>query len=86
MVSPVTGSLTLAMVISTRLITGITPSQNRYPGYGYPPRPHLDLDHFVCALVVVESMCRLYDEYYARGSGPRQLSRDGFLLQVISLP
>ncbi|KAH9970062.1 hypothetical protein BJV74DRAFT_264055 [Russula compacta] len=65
---------------------GIAPLQNRYSGYGYPPLPQLDLDHFVCALVVVERMCGLYDEYYARGHGQRQLSRDGFLLEVISLP
>ncbi|KAH9970060.1 hypothetical protein BJV74DRAFT_264058 [Russula compacta] len=64
---------------------GITPLRNRYHhGYGHPPRPQLDLDHFVCACIVVQQMCGLYDRCCA--GGQPEIGRDEFLLAVISLP
>jgi len=67
---------------------GLTPSRNRPPRYGDPPRPQLDLDHFVCACVVVQQMCVLYDRCGAGGQGPEhsRLGRDEFIRTVISLP
>jgi hypothetical protein len=64
---------------------GIIPSR-RLPGYGSPqPQPRqMDLDHFVCASVVVREMCELYEKCNAGGRS--QTSRDEFLLAVISLP
>ncbi|KAI0292093.1 hypothetical protein B0F90DRAFT_1671271 [Multifurca ochricompacta] len=47
-------------------------------------------DHFVCACVVVQQMCGLYDRFNQGGGGgavvPQQMSRDEFLIAVISLP
>jgi Ca2+-binding EF-hand superfamily protein len=64
---------------------GMIPSRNRLPGYGnVQPRPQMDLDHFVCASVVVREMCELYEKCSAGGRS--QLTRDEFLLAVISLP
>jgi len=53
-------SLTRATVIRTRLTTGITTPRNQHPGY--PPRLQMDLDHVVCAFVVVRQMSELYDK------------------------
>jgi len=56
------------------------------PGY---PRPlQIDMDHFICACVVVQQMWELYDNCIAGrpGLGQTQMSRDDFLKAVISLP
>lgn len=47
-------------------------------------RPEMDLDQFVCACVVVRRMCDLYEKCSAGGRS--NVSRDEFLLAVISLP
>lgn len=62
----------------------VVPPRNRGPHYGPPPRPQVDLDHFVCACVVVRQMCQLYDQ--CSGHGSAQISRDDFIRAVISLP
>jgi len=53
-----------------------------------PQLSQMDLDHFVCACVVVRQMCDLYDKCSMGGLGPgqTQISRDDFLQAVISLP
>ncbi|KAI9452872.1 hypothetical protein BJY52DRAFT_891179 [Lactarius psammicola] len=56
----------------------------RGPHYGPPARPQLDLDHFVCACIVVRQMCQLYDQCSGYGAAP--ISRDDFIRAVISLP
>jgi len=53
---------------------------------GIPPRPYVDLDHFICACVVVRQIYGLYDKCSAGGAGPTQITRDEFLQTVISLP
>jgi hypothetical protein len=67
---------------------GMVPPRNRLPGYGnqpqVQPRPQMDLDHFVCASVVVREMCEIYEK--CKAGGRPQISRDEFLLAVISLP
>jgi len=63
---------------------GITRSRNLHPTH--PPRIQMDLDHFVCACVVVRQMCDLYDKCIVGGPGQTQISRDDFLQAVISLP
>ncbi|KAI0273222.1 hypothetical protein BGY98DRAFT_998793 [Russula aff. rugulosa BPL654] len=65
---------------------GIIPSRNRGPfgQHHNQPRPQMDLDHFVCASVVVRQMCDLYERY--KGGGESQITRDDFLKSVISLP
>ncbi|KAN0119128.1 hypothetical protein V8E52_004575 [Russula decolorans] len=67
---------------------GMVPPRNRLPGYGnqpqVQPRPQMDLDHFVCASVVVREMCEMYEK--CKAGGRPQISRDEFLLAVISLP
>ena len=75
-----------ATALSMRLKTGITAPRNQRPGY--PPRIQMDLDHFVCAGVVVRQMCELYDKSTVGGPRPgkSQISRDQFLETVISLP
>jgi len=67
---------------------GLKPSRNRPPRYGGAPRPQLDLDHFVCACVVVQQMCVLYERCGAGGQGPEhsRIGRDEFIRAVISLP
>lgn len=72
--------------LMTRLITGITAPRNQRPGF--PPRLQMDLDHFVCACVVVRQMCELYDKCTIGGPRPgkSQISRDQFLETVILLP
>ncbi|KAI0298435.1 hypothetical protein B0F90DRAFT_701476 [Multifurca ochricompacta] len=90
----------LAIVKRTRTfqITGTIAPQNQQRHLGYspapvlaPPRLQVDLDHFVCACVVVQQMCGLYDRFNQGGGGggavvPQQMSRDEFLIAVISLP
>jgi len=65
---------------------GITAPWNQRPGY--PHRLQMDLDHFVCACVVVRQMCELYDKCTVGGPKPgkSQISRDRFLETVILLP
>jgi len=65
---------------------GITAPRNQRPGF--PPRLQMDLDHFVCACVVVRQMCELYDKCTVGGPrmGKSQISRDQFLETVILLP
>jgi len=65
---------------------GITAQRNQPPGR--PPRVQMDLDHFVCACVVVRQMCELYDKCTVGGPRPgkSQISRDQFLETVVSLP
>lgn len=63
---------------------GTIPSTNWPPSNQFQPRPQMDLDHFVCASVVVREMCDLYEQCGAGGGS--QISRDDFLLAVISLP
>ncbi|KAI0302886.1 hypothetical protein B0F90DRAFT_1916983 [Multifurca ochricompacta] len=75
---------------------GTIAPQNQQRHLGYSPAPVLaprlqvDLDHFVCACVVVQQMCGLYDRFNQGGGGgavvPQQMSRDEFLIAVISLP
>ncbi|KAI0290697.1 hypothetical protein BC826DRAFT_529110 [Russula brevipes] len=67
------------------------PPRNGPPSYGHPPRLQLDLDHFLCACVVVQQMCALYDSCNPggqadQGSGSPTISRDEFIRAVISLP
>ncbi|KAI0250847.1 hypothetical protein BJV78DRAFT_1215684 [Lactifluus subvellereus] len=45
--------------------------------------PKIELDRFVCACVVMQQMCQLYDRCGARQAG---VSRDEFLLTVLRLP
>jgi len=66
---------------------GIPPPPNQYPGY--PPRLQMEIDHFVCACILVRQMSELYDKCIGGGpGGPGQsrVSRDEFLEAVISLP
>ena len=75
--------------LNPRLVTGITPPPNQH--LGHPPRMRMDLDHFVCACVVVRQMCELHDRCTgggpgAPGQGQSRVSRDEFLEAVISLP
>lgn len=70
-----------------RLKTEVSPPpRNRYPGYPLPPQ--MDMDHFICACVVVEQMWGLYDSFTAGspGLGQAPMTRDDFLKSVISLP
>ncbi len=62
----------------------VAPTPNRVPHFGPPDRPQLDLDHFVCASIVVRQMCQLYDQCSGYGAAP--ISRDDFIRAVISLP
>ena len=39
----------------------------------------MDLDHFVCACVVVQQTCELYDKCTVGGPGKSQMSGDQFL-------
>jgi len=63
---------------------GDPPLRNRGPHHGPPSPPQIDLDHFVCACVVVRQMCQLYEQ--CSGYGAAQISRDDFIRAVISLP
>jgi len=45
--------------------------------------PKIELDRFVCACVVVQQMCQLYDRCEAFRAG---VSRDEFLLTILRLP
>jgi len=61
------------------------------PRNWHPSRPlplQMDMDHFICACVVVQQMWGLYDTFTAGrpGLGQTQMSRDDFLKAVISLP
>ncbi|KAH9046326.1 hypothetical protein EDB83DRAFT_2677154 [Lactarius deliciosus] len=62
----------------------IAPPPSRGPHYGPPARPQIDLDHFVCACIVVRQMCQLYDQCSGYGQAP--ISRDDFIRAVITLP
>jgi len=75
----------LDMLVKKYGIT-ITSPTNQNPRQ--PPRLRLDLDHFVCACVVVRQMCELYDKITAGvpTSGQPRISRDEFLQDVIALP
>ena len=57
-----------------------TPLRSRGP----PQPPQINLDQFVCACIIVQQMCQLYDQ--CSGYGASQISRDDFLRSVISLP
>jgi Ca2+-binding EF-hand superfamily protein len=61
-----------------------TSPRSRGPQYGPPAPPQINLDQFVCACVIVQQMCRLYDQ--CSGHGSAQISRDDFIRAVISLP
>jgi hypothetical protein len=70
---------------------GIAPPPNQHLGFAPLRRVQMDLDHFVCACVVVRQMCDLHDRCTGGGSGAPgqgqpQVSRDEFLEAVISLP
>jgi len=58
--------------------------RSRVPHYGPPPTPQINLDQFVCACIIVQQMCQLYDK--CSGYGSSQMNRDDFLRAVISLP
>jgi hypothetical protein len=60
------------------------PPRSRGPHYGPPTPPQINLDQFVCACVIVQQMCQLYDQ--CSGYGSAQISRDDFLRAVIALP
>ncbi|KAI9443910.1 hypothetical protein H4582DRAFT_1044364 [Lactarius indigo] len=62
----------------------VAPQPTRGPHYGPPARPQIDLDHFVCACIVVRQMCQLYDQCSGHGAAP--ISRDDFIRAVITLP
>jgi len=58
--------------------------------YGAPRQsgqeiPHLTMDWFICACIIVEKLCELYGDIYLSGDQPR-MHRDDFLVRVISLP
>jgi len=48
--------------------------------------PQIELDRFVCACVVVQQMCELYDRCDLGRTGPMEVSRDDFLLSILRLP
>ncbi|KAI0250846.1 hypothetical protein BJV78DRAFT_522756 [Lactifluus subvellereus] len=65
---------------------GTTTPQNRHRHDRIPPRPYVDLDHFVCACVVVRQIYGLYDKCSAGEAGQTPMTRDEFFQAVISLP
>jgi hypothetical protein len=48
--------------------------------------PQIELDRFVCACVVVQQMCVLYERCGLGRTGPMEVSRDDFLLSILRLP
>ena len=48
--------------------------------------PQIELDRFVCACVVVQQMCALYDRCEVGRAGAMEVSRDDFLLAILRLP
>ena len=48
--------------------------------------PQIELDRFVCACVVVQQMCALYDRCGLGRAGTMEVSRDDFLLSILRLP
>jgi len=53
---------------------------------GHNRPPQIELDRFVCACVVIQQMCVLYDRCEIGRAGPMEVSRDDFLLAVLRLP
>ncbi|KAH9973114.1 hypothetical protein BGW80DRAFT_286142 [Lactifluus volemus] len=59
-------------------------TSHRSPGHkANDSSPKIELDRFVCACVVVQQLCQLYDRCGAIQAG---VSRDEFLLAVLRLP
>jgi hypothetical protein len=56
------------------------------PTNGHNGPPQIELDRFVCACVVVQQMCVLYDRCELGRPGPMEVSRDDFLLSILRLP
>jgi hypothetical protein len=48
------------------------------PTNGHNGPPQTELDRFVCACVVVQQMCVLYDRCELGRPGPMEVSRDDF--------
>jgi hypothetical protein len=66
-------------------LTGTVSPRSRAHGYGHAlPRPQMDLDQFLCACVVVQKMCELYEK--CKAGGRSEVSRDEFLQAIIALP
>ncbi|KAH9005398.1 hypothetical protein EDB86DRAFT_1440665 [Lactarius hatsudake] len=57
-----------------------------HPTNGQSGPPQIELDRFVCACVVVQQMCALYDRCGAGRAGSMEVSRDEFLLAILRLP
>jgi len=54
--------------------------------HGHNSPPQIELDRFVCACVVVQQMCALYDRCGASRASPMDVNRDEFLLTILRLP
>ncbi|KAH9991375.1 hypothetical protein BJV77DRAFT_538943 [Russula vinacea] len=70
----------LEMVMKKYASAPAAHTQHRQPD----PGPQMDLDHFVCACVSVQKMCKLYDDCSADGR-PR-ISKNAFLRAILALP
>ncbi|KAH9169196.1 hypothetical protein EDB89DRAFT_2072771 [Lactarius sanguifluus] len=57
-----------------------------HPTNGQNGPPQIELDRFVCACVVVQQMCALYDRCGAGRAGSMEVNRDEFLLTILRLP
>jgi hypothetical protein len=54
--------------------------------HGNNSPPQIELDRFVCACVVVQQMCALYERCGADRANPMEVDRDEFLLTILRLP
>ncbi|KAI9452871.1 hypothetical protein BJY52DRAFT_1291442 [Lactarius psammicola] len=57
-----------------------------HPANGQNGPPQIELDRFVCACVVVQQMCALFDRCGVGRAEPMEVSRDEFLLAILRLP
>jgi len=72
--------------VGTPVINFLVHKYGTRPTNGHNGPPQIELDRFVCACVVVQQMCALYDRCGLGRTGPMEVSRDDFLLSILRLP